>query len=262
MENDDIEHAARLILASQYVVGLTGAGVSVESSIRPFRGPDGLWTEYGEPPMDGYQHFLADPKTSWEQRIKREGYARELYETLMKAKPNPAHYALAGLEEMGILRSLITQNVDNLHRAAGNRKIAEIHGNFSKLRCIQCNSRYEPEEISLEILPPRCPRCNGIVKSDTVMFGEPIPVDVLEICQDEASKCDCMLLVGTSAFVYPAAGFPLQVKGKEGILIEVNLYETEITSSCNISFRGKAGEVLPRLVEGIKVKLQESGSSP
>jgi len=260
MENDDIERAGRLILASKCVVGLTGAGVSVGSGIRPFRGPGGLWTEYGEPPMDGYQRFLADPKASWEHRVKREGYAKELYETLRKAKPNPAHYALAELEEIGILRYLITQNIDNLHRAAGSKNIAEIHGNFSKLRCIQCDSRYELEEISLEILPPLCPRCGGIIKGDTVMFGEPIPADVLKICQDETGKCDCMLLVGTSAFVHPAAGFPRQVREKEGVLIEVGPYETELTPFCNISLRGKAGEVLPRLVEYIKVRLQETES--
>ncbi len=130
MENDDLEHAGRLILASKYVVSLTGAGISVESGIRPFRGPGGLWTEYGEPPMDGYQRFLAAPKADWERRVKREGYARELYETLIRAKPHPAHYALAELEELGILKYLITQNVDNLHRSAGSTKIAEIHGNF------------------------------------------------------------------------------------------------------------------------------------
>jgi len=255
MENDDIERAGRLILASRYVVCLTGAGISVESGVRPFRGPGGLWTEYGEPPMDGYQRFLADPKASWERRVKREGYNRELHEGLKKAQPNPAHYALVELEELRILRYLITQNIDNLHRAAGSKKVAEIHGNLSKLRCIQCSSRYEPEEISLETLPPQCPRCGGVIKSDTVMFGEPIPADVLEVCQEEVSKCDCMLLVGTSASVYPAAGFPWQVKGREGVLIEVNLYETELTPFCNISLRSEAGEVLPRLVEFIKVKL-------
>jgi len=260
MENDDIERAARLILTSKYVVSLAGAGVSVESGIRPFRGPGGLWTEYGEPSMNGYQHFLAAPKASWERRVKREGYTGELYKALEKAKPNPAHYALAELEELRILRYLITQNIDNLHRAAGSKKIAEIHGNFSKLRCIQCDSRYEPEEISLETLPPCCPQCGGIIKSDTVMFGEPIPPDVLEVCQEEVNGCDCMLLVGTSAFVYPAAGFPRQVKGRGGVLIEVGPYETEITPFCNISLRGKAGEVLPRLVEYIKVKLQETES--
>ena len=256
MGNDDIERAAGLILVAKYVVGLTGAGISVESGIRPFRGPGGLWTEYGEPPMDGYRRFLADPKTSWEHRVKREGYARELYEALSRAEPNPAHHALAELEELGILGYLITQNVDNLHRAAGSKNIAEIHGNFSKLRCIQCSSRYEMEEISLETLPPHCPCCGGIIKSDTVMFGEPIPDDVLKVCREETNRCDCMLLVGTSASVYPAAGFPRQVREKGGALIEVGPYETEITPFCHVSLRGEAGEVLSQLADCMKAGLQ------
>ena len=257
----DIERAGRLILASKYVVGLTGAGVSVESGIRPFRGPGGLWTEFGEPPMDDYQRFLANPKERWEQRVKRGGYDKEFHKVLETAKPNPAHYALAELEELGVLRYLISQNIDNLHRAAGSEKLAEIHGNFSKLRCLQCCSRYEREEISVETLPPSCPRCGGMIKGDVVVFGEPIPLDVLKICEEETSKSDCMLLVGTSAFVYPAAGFPQAVKRRGGALIEVDPYETGLTSFCDVSLRGKAGEIVPRLLDYIKIKLQRGESS-
>ena len=251
----DIDRAARLMLASKYVVGLTGAGISVESGIRPFRGPGGLWTEHGEPPMDGYQRFLADPKAHWEQRIKKGGYLKELYEALEVAKPNPAHYALANLEGLRVLKYLITQNVDNLHRAAGSKKVAEIHGNFLKMRCIKCNSRYDQGEISLETLPPLCPKCGGIIKTDGVMFGEPIPSDVLMICQQETDNSDCMLSVGTSVFVYPAAGFPHQVKRSGGALIEIGPYETDLTYLCDVSLRGKAGEVLPQLVNAIRTKL-------
>ena len=119
MENDDIERAGRLILASKYVVSLTGAGVSVESGIRPFRGPGGLWTEYGEPPMDGYQRFLADPKADWERRIKKEGFIRELYEALSQAKPNPAHYALA-------------ERARKLREASARRKEVNKWGNLTR----------------------------------------------------------------------------------------------------------------------------------
>ena len=249
---DDIERAGRLILASKYVVGLTGAGISVESGIRPFRGPGGLWTEHGEPPMDGYQRFQADPKKHWEEIVKRSGVTSDFAKALNGAKPHPAHYALAELEELGLLKYLITQNIDNLHLAAGSKKVAEIHGNVKKLRCVACNARYERDEISLETLPPRCPQCGGIIKSDTVMFGEPIPLDVLRTCQQETRKADCMLAVGTSAFVYPAAGFPQEVKQRGGALIEFDLYETALTPFCDVSIRGKAGETLPQLVGCIK----------
>ena len=247
-----IENAADLLMKAKYGVALTGAGMSVESGIPDFRGPDGLWTKYGEPPMDGYQRFLRDPKGDWERRIKKEGYAKELYETLEKAKPNPGHSALAELEKLGILKCLITQNVDNLDRIAGVKNIAEIHGNLFWVRCIHCGSRYPREQISLEVLPPHCPKCNGIMKTDGVMFGEPIPSDVLEKCQTETDKCDCMLVAGTSAFVYPAAGFPREVAMRGSSLIEVNFSETPLSLICKVSIRGRTAEVLPKIVEQIK----------
>ena len=250
----NIKRAAESMLSAKYVVALTGAGVSVESDIRPFRGPGGVWTEYGEPPMDGYQRFLADPKREWERMINREGYIRGLFEAFESAKPNLGHYAMAELEEMGVLKSVITQNVDNLHRAAGTRNIAEIHGNFYLVRCIDCNTRYAQEEISLDELPPHCPKCNGIIKNDGVYFGEPIPVDVLRKCQDDVSKCDCMLLAGTSGLVYPSAGFPSMVKQRGGVLVEVDPYGTALTWMCDVVLQGKGGEVLPRLVDEIKAR--------
>lgn len=252
---ENIDAAAELLIKANYVVASTGAGISVESGIRPFRGPGGLWTEYGEPPMDGYQRFIADPKTEWEKIINKEGYWKAAYESFLAAKPNPGHHALTDLEDFGILKFLITQNVDNFHRAAGTKKLAEIHGNFFLLRCIECNSRYPQKDISLKVLPPQCFKCGGLIKIDTVMFGEPIPPDVLSKCQEEVNKCDCMLLVGTSAFVYPAAGFPQTIKSKRGSLIEVNTCETEVTYLCDISLRGKSGEILPALAEMIRSKM-------
>ena len=253
---ENLERAAGLLLASKYAVALTGAGVSVESGIRPFRGPGGLWTEHGEPPLDGYQRFLADPKGDWERQLRQDqGYLRELYDALGRALPNPAHYALAELEQIGVIKHLITQNVDDLHRAAGSTKLAEIHGNFRKLRCLQCGTRYERDAISLEVLPPLCPACGGLIKTDGVLFGEPIPLDVLSICQRETAAADCMLAAGTTAFIYPAAGFPEYLKRRGGTLIEVDPYETELTRLCDVSLRGKAGEVLPQLVRVVKEKL-------
>ncbi|MDD5190532.1 MAG: NAD-dependent deacylase [Dehalococcoidales bacterium] len=248
----DIEQAAKLILNSAYVLCLTGAGISVESGIRPFRGPGGLWTEFGEPPMDGYQRLLQNPKKHWEEIARRGSRDSEFVRALGEAKPNPAHLALAELEQLGILKYLITQNIDNLHLADGSYHVAEIHGNSQKLRCVRCGNRYAREAISLEILPPQCPRCRGLIKTDTVMFGEPIPKDMLRLCQRETDKADCMIVVGTSAFVYPAAGFPLEVKQKGGILIEINPYATEISPLCDILLKGKAGEILPQLVVSIK----------
>jgi NAD-dependent deacetylase len=248
----DLERAAENILGAHYVMALTGAGMSVESNIPPFRGPGGIWTKYGEPPMDGYQRFMRDPKKAWEETMNPKGPYAGLREALEQAIPNPGHLALAELENMGVLKTVITQNVDNLHLAAGSKNVLEIHGNVKLLRCMSCNTRYRREEVSLDVLPPQCSQCSGTLKTDMVMFGEPIPMDVLRSCQEETLKCDCMLVLGTSATVYPAASFPQDVRGRGFPLIEVNLYESEITPMCRISLRGTTGEVLPRLVEEIK----------
>jgi NAD-dependent deacetylase len=245
----EIERAAAVIARSRHVVALTGAGMSVESGIPPFRGPGGLWTRYGEPPMNGYERFLADPAAAWRERLSPSGPMRELWETLESAQPNPGHHALARLESAGILRCLITQNVDNLHRLAGSRLLAEIHGNFALIRCIQCTSRYPSTDILLDVLPPRCPGCHGILKSDTVSFGEPIPADVLARCFDETERCDCMLVAGTSATVYPAAQFPIDVRQRGGAVIEINPYDTELSPLATIGLRGSSAVVLPELVE-------------
>ncbi len=247
-----LDEAARVIVASQHVVALVGAGLSVESGIPPFRGPGGLWTKYGEPDMFGYQRFLEDPKRWWQERITRTPAYQELMEALEGARPNPGHYALKEMEELGFLHHIITQNVDNLHYEAGSRAVTEIHGNYRKLRCIRCNTRWPREEFPITEIPPRCPHCSGLVKSDTVMFGEPIPSDALEECIRQTAMCDCMLLVGTSAVVYPAAGFPVDVKRQGGKLIEVNPMETNLTDLCDVVIRAPAGKALPALVERLR----------
>jgi NAD-dependent deacetylase len=249
---DDLDRAAECLLRARHVIAMTGAGLSVESGIPPFRGPGGIWTRYGEPPMDGYQRFLADPRKAWEERLNPTGPMRELWETLAAARPNAGHVALAELEELGVLRCTITQNVDDLHRAAGSHALLEVHGNATMIRCIQCVARYPRTAIDFAELPPRCPACGGILKSDTVAFGEPIPPDVLARCYEEADVADCMLVVGTSATVYPAAQFPITIRERGGDLLEVNPYETELTSLCAHALRGAAGDVLPRLVERVK----------
>ena len=247
--DEEIRAAARAIIEARYAIALTGAGMSVESGIPPFRGPGGLWTKYGEPPMNGFQIFMADPKKAWEERLSRR--SDELYKPLTVAKPNPGHLALVELEQLGVLQFVITQNIDDLHRQAGQKSLAEIHGNWTLIRCLDCGTRFHGDAISLETLPPGCPRCEGLLKSDTVSFGEPIPRDVLNRCAEHSAKADLVIVAGTSATVYPAAGFALEVKQRGGTLVEVNLYESEITQLCDFSLRGASAEVLPRLVTAI-----------
>jgi NAD-dependent deacetylase len=247
--DEEVRATAEMIMEARYPIALTGAGMSVESGIPPFRGPGGLWTKYGEPPMNGFQRFMADPKKAWEERLSKRN--DELFKPLTVAKPNAGHLAFAELERLGVLRFMITQNIDDLHRQAGQKALAEIHGNWTLIRCLDCNNRFHGDAISLEKLPPECPRCGGLLKSDTVSFGEPIPIDVLNMCAEHSARADLVIVAGTSATVYPAAGFALEVKQRGGILIEVNLYESEITRVCDVSLRGASADVLSRLVSAV-----------
>jgi NAD-dependent deacetylase len=246
-----VERAAAILVRARHLIALVGAGISVESGIPPFRGPGGLWTRNGEPGNDQWQRFLEDPRAWWRARMAAGKAAQS--SAWEQARPNPAHYALAELEAIGVLRHVVTQNIDNLHQEAGSRSITEFHGNRFKLRCIRCNARFERDAFALSPdEPPSCPDCGGIVKSDTVMFGEPIPPDAISRAFEEARAADCILIVGTSAVVYPAAELPLRVRQNGGSLVEVNPMETPLSRYCEAVLREPAGEVMPRLVEAVR----------
>ena len=200
---------------------------------------------------------MEDPKGWWEERLA----GTSLLGDLEKAMPNPGHYSLAELEELGILKCVITQNVDGLHEKAGNKHLLEYHGSILKLRCVSCGSRFKQGEFDLQKLleenqlPPRCPKCQGIVKSDGVAFGEPIPSEVAELSLGEAWKCDLMLICGTSAVVYPFANLPRIARQKGATtIIEVNAEPTPLTEEgiSDYIIQGRTGEVLPRIVEEVK----------
>jgi NAD-dependent deacetylase len=256
--DQELERAARTLAASRYAIALVGAGISVESGIRPFRGKGGLWTEKGEPPMDGYQRFMLDPAAGWRDMLARRASADDFSKSLAAAVPNEGHLAMAELERMGALRHTITQNIDNLHFDAGSVSVTEIHGNRTKVRCIDCGARWTWAEFTQHkafdehALPPACPQCRGIVKSDTVMFGEPIPMQFLRECEEQAYAADCCLIVGTSATVYPAAHFPQVVGERGGALIEINTDPTPFTAGCAAVLRGPAGALLPLLVARLR----------
>ena len=244
-----IDEAASLITAPKHVVALVGAGLSAESGIPTFRGPEGIWTKHGEPDLRDYERFAADPKSWWEQRIAGAGGLGELRTALESAEPNAGHLALREMEESGWLAHIITQNIDNLHQRAGSTRITEIHGNRTRLRCTRCHARWPLDEFPIDELPPRCPECGGIVKGDTVMFGEPIPKDALDECVDQTWKCDCMLLIGTSAVVYPAASLAPLAQRHGARVIEINMEETPLSGAADLSLRGPSGEILPQLIQ-------------
>ena len=255
-----IERAARDLINSKYAIALSGAGMSTESGIPDFRGPSGIWTKNPEAERKAYQtyhKFLENPREYWEERLG----GPSLFGDLSKVKPNPGHYALVAIEEMGILKWVITQNIDNLHQRAGSKNVLDYHGNTFKLRCADCNARFDSAEYDLHSLkeegnlPPRCKNCRGVIKADVVHFTEPIPSDIAYQSLEQAQKCDVMLICGTSAVVYPFASLPRIAREKRAVtIIECNAYPTPLTEEgiSDYLIQGKTGEILPRIVEAVK----------
>lgn len=246
-----IAQAAEVLARSTHAVALSGAGLSAESGIPTFRGANGLWTRFGEPTADPWKLFNEDPATWWRDSLAQREGRGEFAMAVAAAKPNAGHLAMAELEATGRLAHVITQNVDDLHRQAGSTSLTEIHGNRLLVRCMRCGRRERYERISLETLPPLCAECGGVLKNDTVMFGEPIPADALRACYRHAGRADCFLVVGTSAVVYPAAEFPVMAKQRGVPLIEVNPEPTPLTRIADISIRESAGIALPALVAAL-----------
>jgi len=253
-----IAAAAEALANARYAIALVGAGISVESGIPPFRGAGGLWTKHGEPPMDGYQRFMRDPGAHWQQILARRQSDDEFTRALNAARPNAGHHAMAELERLGVLKHTISQNIDNLHFEAGSVAVTEIHGNRTKVRCVECGARWPWAEFTVTEVPPACPHCGGLVKSDTVMFGEPIPREFLAECHRQAEQADCMLIAGTSATVTPAAWFPEMVLERGGALVEVNVEPTPFSPHCVASIRAPSGEALPQIVERVKTLRAQS----
>ncbi len=232
--------AAEIVLAGKKTIALTGAGISVASGIPAFRGMGGLWEKYDPEEYATIEAFHKDPAKVWQM-------LKEFKEVIEKARPNPAHLALAKLEQLGYLRAIITQNVDGLHQEAGNTNVIEFHGNNRQVVCLKCGSKYPSKNLVLEKLPPSC-ACGGVLKPDAVFFGEPIPWEALSRSHSEAQSCHVVLVIGTSAVVEPAASIPYIARRAGAKIIEVN---PERALSADIFLRGPAEEIMPMLVEEV-----------
>ncbi|MBI2765283.1 MAG: NAD-dependent protein deacylase [Chloroflexi bacterium] len=254
LDDAAIRAAATLIQRSRHVAALVGAGLSAESGVPTFRGDGGLWTRFGEPTFDGWELFNSDPGAWWDDALAAQHRDSEFARALDSARPNAGHVAMAEMEQMGRLAHTITQNIDDLQHRAGCRKLTEIHGNRYLVRCMNCGGRDRLSTISLDRLPPLCPECGGTLKTDTVMFGEPIPEDALRECYRQAALADLFLVVGTSAVVYPAAEFPVMAKRRGAALIEINPEETDLTPLADIVVRAAAGAALAAIVDELRAE--------
>jgi len=238
-----LERAAGLLRAAERLAVLTGAGVSAESGLATFRGAGGLWEGQRVEDVATPRAFRRDPALVW-----RFYHARRA--ALASVRPNPGHLALAELERrLGPEHfTLITQNVDGLHRAAGSEHVLELHGNLRRVRCTGCGHVEERPDEDLPDLP-HCDDCRGMLRPDIVWFHEVLPEDVWEAAALATAQCDCFLVVGTSAVVYPAAGLIDAARAVGAAVIEINLEATPATLPGTVALRGKSGEILPRLLE-------------
>jgi len=225
---------------AEHVVALTGSGISAESGVPTFReAQTGLWARYDPQQLATPEAFARDPRLVWEWYEWRRGL-------VSSAAPNPGHTALAELEERVPEFILVTQNVDGLHQRAGSREVVELHGNIMRTKCslegviVEC---YEDEEK-----PPLCPGCGAPLRPDVVWCGEMLPSAALESASAAARRCDLFLSIGTSSMVYPAAALPYQALEAGATLAEINPDETPLSRSADFTLRGRAGEVLPRLL--------------
>lgn len=241
-----IEQTARQIVQSKRLVAFTGAGISVESGIPPFRGENGLWSKY-DPSILDIQRFYAEPKNTW------IFFKEVFYPSLSAAQPNVAHQCLSTLEAQGILKNIVTMNIDNLHSSAGNQNVVEFHGNYQRLQCTKCGKKQPYKKSLLNELPPLCPKCNGILKPDIVFFGENIPPQAHHAAFEETKLADVWLVIGTTGEVYPAAAIPFEAKRLKSTIIEINLLPSEYTHTISDTFlQGKAGYIMSELIKKIK----------
>ncbi|MHA1307676.1 MAG: SIR2 family NAD-dependent protein deacylase [Candidatus Heimdallarchaeota archaeon] len=222
------------------IVVLTGSGISKGSGIPTFRGKDGLWKNYNAMDLATPQAFRKDPNLVWEWYAWRMGI-------ILDKEPNAAHFAITKLQEVGLVKWIITQNVDSLHDRAGSTNLLEVHGNIFRVKCTQCEFKtmlkIPPKE------PPVC-ECGGMLRPDVVWFGERLDAELLYKAYDLLKTgCDVLLVVGTSGIVYPVADMPFEAKGNGAIVIEFNVEETPISSLADYVLLGKSEELLPEFAD-------------
>lgn len=244
---DDIERLHELIANAKRIVAFTGAGISTESGIPDFRSPGGIWTKYQPIYFDDFMSSEEMRHEAWRRKFATD-------ETMVKAEPNAGHRALAKLVEQGRMTAIITQNIDGLHQRSGvpESKIIELHGNTTYATCLDCGQRHELAPIKKAFQSkgelPICIKCDGIVKTATISFGQSMPEIQMARAQDETMACDLFIVLGSSLVVYPAAGFPKIAKRKGAKLVILNRDPTDQDESADLVIHGEIGPTMSRVV--------------
>jgi len=238
----DLARAVARLREAMHVLVLTGAGISAESGVPTFRGPEGLWRDFRPEDLATAEAFERDPRLVWEWYDWRR-------QSVAEARPNAAHVALVRLENRVPEMLVVTQNVDGLHGAAGTRRVVELHGSLWRLRCVDCRQEQDDRRAPLPELPPRC-ACGGLLRPGVVWFGEALPQQALFESFTAAQRAEVVIVVGTSSVVYPSAALPQAAKSVGAFVIEINPEATNLTPIADVSLRGTAAGLVPALVEG------------
>ncbi len=244
-----LESLAQDLIHAKNITAFTGAGISSESGIPTYRGAGGLWTKYDPNLYANINHFNRDPSYYW-------NFFKEVrYPILIKAKPNRAHLALAELESLGKLRSIVTQNIDGLHQEAGSTRVIELHGNTRIIVCTHCAVEYSLDEaysLLEKELPPLCTDCRGVLRPDVILFGEALKPQVLDDAYNEAASCDFLFAVGSSLVVTPAADIPVTAKRGGAKLAIINIDPTPLDDIADYVIAEPAGDILTKILDHIK----------
>ncbi len=254
--DEQIEKLAELIVSSNNIIVFTGAGISTESGLRDFRGPNGIWTKSEDPTTMTFQKFLVDPevrKRHWARYGSGEFHAN--------IQPNRAHYAVAEMEKMGKLNCVITQNIDGLHQKAGNNpnNVIELHGTVTKAKCLECGKSYAIEEIRPRFdageESPNCRECGGLMKVATISFGQPMPVEETQEAQRRLARCDLCIVIGSTRLVYPAAHMPEIALSAGANLAIINMGNTPLDNMARVRISEKAGDIMEKVMRLVKQKM-------
>ncbi|MFX0085936.1 MAG: NAD-dependent deacetylase [Candidatus Hodarchaeota archaeon] len=247
---ENIKTAAKLIHKSKYIVVFTGAGISTESGISDFRSPSGLWSRYDPGEYAEYRAFLNHPEKFWTMH-------KEMSQTVLEAEPNQAHKSLVKLEKnYGKLKAIITQNIDFLHSRAGSKNVLEIHGSGYTAVCLDCRQEFHYLDVQRLLdkgqIVPRCVKCKGLIKPNVVLFGEPLPYDIVQQARDEINTADLLIVIGSSLTVYPAAALPSMALNTGARIIIINVEPTMMDHLVDVVIHGKAGEILPKILNELE----------
>ncbi len=237
INENQLTEVVALLRRKPRIAVLTGSGISAESGIPTFRGKDGLWKQYRAESLATPEAFERDPRLVWEWYDWRRGL-------IAQASPNAGHKVLASWESFFPSFVLITQNVDGLHRRAGSKNVLELHGNIWEVRCTAEQTVSPLHQHPLPEIPPRCPACGALLRPNVVWFGEALPIETIEQAFAAAASAELMVVIGTSAFVQPAASLPLTAADRGADIIEINPDPTPLTPQANYAFAAGAGEVL------------------